>query len=304
MGALDPALVARAEREIRSAARLYETMQQGLLNRIFNPRGEIGLLEQTPGLEQVMLFHSSGYMREAALARIGYPLPSAFMFASVAWRLNDWVPQVRAAARACAERTFPATDPDVIAQALISMLSTARTWQRWTDNSRLLFSCVDRAGVAEALAARIQQMTSGAPARALRELLRHPGIDRFLPELSRDGAHPLVRAVALETLLQGEARWCVGYDAVWVDKVYGISRSVPRLERRQLAERASVRALIEQGARDKAVPVRRVAVSALLRNWTSLEPVEPLIALFSADLSPPIKSRLAFLARERTAAGG
>ncbi|MEM6256369.1 MAG: hypothetical protein AAF821_25940 [Cyanobacteria bacterium P01_D01_bin.156] len=43
--------------------------------------------------------HGNGYLREKALRSLHEGAPNGFLFAMVLRRLNDWVPQVRAAAR-------------------------------------------------------------------------------------------------------------------------------------------------------------------------------------------------------------
>ena len=54
----------------------------------------------------LFLFHPSGYIREAALDSIVTPPTSAFFFAALAWRLNDWAGPVRKAAERCAVRVM------------------------------------------------------------------------------------------------------------------------------------------------------------------------------------------------------
>lgn len=113
-----PSSIAKAESQIADLAGLNwwrpeMTPLQRLLKR---PLSERELLLKTPGLEYLYIFHREGRIREQALDRIHGPIPNEFLVAAIAWRLNDWVPNVRAAARRCAERCFEKTAPQILAQ--------------------------------------------------------------------------------------------------------------------------------------------------------------------------------------------
>ena len=62
-------------------------------------------------LTWIDLSSHDGYGRERALRTISGPAPNAFFFALAAKRLNDWVPQVRAAARETVPVLARASDP-------------------------------------------------------------------------------------------------------------------------------------------------------------------------------------------------
>src|SRR5262245_20229256 len=90
------------------------------------------LLAANANLAWLFLFHPSGYLRLAALHRINTAPASPFFLAALAWRLNDWVPQVREAARLCAERELPLVDAQVAATAARYLLGRRIAWSRWT----------------------------------------------------------------------------------------------------------------------------------------------------------------------------
>jgi hypothetical protein len=112
-GQLPPDAVVSADSEVSARARLHwqPRAEGSLLHRLFPKSSELEVLQRTPDLEYLFLFHGDGHLREAALKKMEGGAPNAFCFAAIAWRLNDWVPQVREAARNCALRVFPVTDP-------------------------------------------------------------------------------------------------------------------------------------------------------------------------------------------------
>ena len=74
--------VVRAEREITCAAKLDYHWRQPRRG-IFRPRPaitDLDKLKSVPVIEHLFIFHSDGYIREAALHR----LPSPFLFAAIA----------------------------------------------------------------------------------------------------------------------------------------------------------------------------------------------------------------------------
>ena len=95
-------------------------------------------MEPFPGLRYLFIFHGDETIREAALGKIVSGLPSPFLFAAIAWRLNDRALPVRRAAAECARnwvgiyRTFDVNignTPHVrIAVKVRSALDDAEYW--------------------------------------------------------------------------------------------------------------------------------------------------------------------------------
>lgn len=198
LNALQPAHLARAEREIFEAARLYHAPWgtiEGLARRRLEARRRLACF---PGLEYVYLFHRDGHLREAALDAIAGGLPSAFLFAAVGARLNDWVPQVRAAAAECAARNFPATDAAIIAEAGLALLPRESSWTRWRDERAMLARALDRADVAALLTQAVIARPTGPLATVLRFALRSDRLDPHLERIFREAAQPAVRALAAQ----------------------------------------------------------------------------------------------------------
>lgn len=102
--------------------------------------------------------------------------------------------------------------------------------------------------------------------------------------------------VALRALIEGRAVWPVGYERVWVDKVYGISRRVVRLAERPLDRPLPVDALIQLGLGDRSAAPRRVAAEGLILHRHSLGDIAPLVEGLARDRNPSVRERAAFLA--------
>jgi hypothetical protein len=259
--------VVRAEREITCAAKLDYHLRQPSRG-MFRPRPattDLDQLKTVPGIEYLFIFHRDGYIREAALHRIGSGLPSPFLFAAIAWRLNDWAAPVRSAAVGCAKRTFPRTEAAIIAQAAMALLSRESAWGRWTTERGLLIETFRRPDVAAALADIIEKTQAGTVASVLQRALQESGIDPFLEDLAEKAAQPAVRAIALQALIDGYAQWPSGFAWQWIDKSMGLRRRVRILRQRPLTTCVSRRATIITGVADRSVAVKKIALDALTR---------------------------------------
>jgi hypothetical protein len=256
------------------------------------------LMRRWPRLAWLLLFHRSGYLREAALRAIEGPAPSPFWLAAVAMRLNDWVPEVRAAAVVAAERTLAVTAAAVVAETAVRIGAQIHRWRRWHGEIDVLTAAFDRPDVVEAIADLLQRGTVGGLGRALRAALRRPALDPHLLRLATSARLAEVRASALRPLIAREATWIVGYERVWVNKVYGQWRTEPVLARRPIEGTVvPVDDLIRAGARDAASSVRRVVAASLFDASLAPDLVREIAALLANDRSASIRARAAFLLR-------
>ena len=71
-----------------------------------------------------------GYEREKSLKLLSESAPNAFFLILIARRLNDWVPEVRVAAKKAFILVSRKTDSKIIAEALITILSNWNSWGR------------------------------------------------------------------------------------------------------------------------------------------------------------------------------
>ncbi|HEX8379731.1 MAG TPA: hypothetical protein VF619_04165 [Allosphingosinicella sp.] len=259
------------------------------------------LVERTPGLEYLCLFHWDGFVREAALDRIRGGARSAFFFAAIVHRLNDWVGPVRSAAARCAERVFPKTAAETAAGAAVTLLGRTEQWGRWDGERLILDRAFGREDVARALAQTLRTSVTGPMPRILRHALRRPAMDRHLLDLAREAAIPAVRATALRVLVEGRATWPGGLVRKWIDKSQGLYRHVRTLEERPLERPLPLEALAQIGVADRSAPVRRVAAEALVRHHSSLANAGMLLERLLSDENPAIARRAEFVRTSRAA---
>lgn len=301
--ALPPESATRIEGRLRSAGALYSIepiyqwwtplKQQQRRTR----EGHLPALAQAPGLAHLYLFHADGFVREAALRALSAPPASAFEIAAIALRLNDWVPEVRAAARKYAERTFPAISPEVAATSAEHLFTQIELRRRWSEEDRdILIALFGRADTLAAMADRVMQMRSGPAARLLRQTLRNPAIDAFLPGLAATAHLTSVRAIALDALIMRRARWITGFERQWIDKIYGVSRRVPVFVERPIVHDLDVEALVAEAARDRATSIRKVTCTWLIAQMTALSPAMlEVVARLAEDKTPSVRDRAQFI---------
>jgi hypothetical protein len=271
------------------------------LLRLFTPsRDHLDLLDRQRDLAPLFLFHRNGYVREAALAYLSAPPRSPFFLAVIAWRLNDWVRAVRIAARHYAERALPQTSPEIIADAAPFVLDRWRRWKRWEEaNVEVVDRALQRPDVAPYLVDWLANCAVGPLGAMLRYALRGSSLDASLPALARNSVHPAVRAVALQTLIQRQASWPIGFGKEWVDKRYGLARQITLFAHRRVESQDGADVLIRMGLHDRSAAVRRVAADALIERRADFTNLDDAIAKLSSDKSPGLRERAAFLARSR-----
>lgn len=317
---LPPETIARASSEIASSARLgwwlsrsapVRAVPRGRFNfnlplswKVFafdrvkdDPPSERDLLKINPDYAWLFLFHPNGHIREAALRHINTPPRSPFFLAALAWRLNDWVGQVRQAARHCLERIGAGVSDEVAAESGLYLLGRHLIWGRWHDEAKALDRILAREDVIAAIADRLRIRTNGPMAACLRNALRHPGIDQYLPTLAAQAVQPSVRAVAYQCLIAGKSRWQTGYDWIWVDKVYNLRKRIPAFETRELVRDRPMVAYIADGLRDRSAFVRKIAADAMIVARPRILDERHLVALIAEDPSPAVRSRAAFMLR-------
>lgn len=296
LAALSPAEVVYLDSQIADAARLHhQPTGTRVLPRLWGVLSHEKQLERTPQLEYLFLCHRDGRLRQASLDRIAGGLPSAFIFAAVCWRLNDWARPVREAAARCAERCFPLTDPAIAASALSALMLRTHSWGRWRAERELFEAIVARPEVAAALAAIIAERPTGAMARLLRVSARTPHLDGYLEHLSRTAIQPAVRAAALNMLLAGEAVWAAGRAWQWIDKSMGLRRWAMHYDRRKIEVATDVAVLIEQGIADRSAMVRGAALSGAIRHLRESESERAYGVRLQDDPSRSVRERARFI---------
>jgi hypothetical protein len=226
--------------------------------------------------------------------------PHAFFIVALVYRLNDWVPEVRAAAAEALRRTTtPVTDPAIIVQALLFLLPRARNWSRWGDEMAPFDGLLDQPEIAACLSAALRDSLSGPSARLLRQALRRPAMDAHLPSLMREARQPAVRALALRVLAAGKVEWEAGPPTIrqWIDKSMGLFRVVRRTEERPVVSPFTLAELVDIGARDRSAAVRLAAATALSLNFANIPNGRAFAERLALDKSRAVRERAAFLLR-------
>ncbi|QNA87194.1 hypothetical protein G4G27_23350 [Sphingomonas sp. So64.6b] len=297
MGTIDPHHLSQAEGDIVSAAALYRWRRAPLwIERFFRTRlTDQHQLDLVDGLEYLFLFHRDGRLREAALRKIQGPIPNAFILAAIAWRLNDWVDPIRAAAVACVERTFSRTSPQVMAEAALVLLVRQGTWGRWGSERGVLDAAFERRDVADILADIIAKRSTGPMATIFRQSLRSSVLDDHIERLAVAASQPSVRAAATQSLIDGFASWTVGWRWQWIDKSMGVRRRETAFEKRPLTTQIDRATMIRRGLKDRAATVRRVAMSGLIQHEAALSDAHRLASEALTDRSKSVRERAEFI---------
>lgn len=300
MNTLSPCMAGRFATEIATIARLYtwrkpQPIVARLLGRAVTDRQQ---LVKVAGLNYLFLFHRDGHLREAALEQITGALPSAFVVAAIALRLNDWVGPVRRAAARCVERCFPLTSATILAEAALALMERRHSWRRWNDDQRdLLDRALARVDVCAALAEMLAQRRTGPIARALRFALRRDHLDHFLPILARDALQPEVRAVAAKALIDGYASWADGWQWRWVDKSMGLRRAEPSFARRAITGGDARGIWVAACVADKAAVMRKLGLSAMIRFAPDAQSTQDAARMLAGDRSRAVRERAEFILR-------
>lgn len=302
------AAVPRASAEIREIAKIYQSYHQpdqtsGLLAKLLNlPKPKSSLLDElnsNPDLGWLLIFHGNGYVRQAALETLADAPESEFEFSAIVYRLNDWVKNIRTAAAQYAAMFFPKTRSDIVGQSSFFLLAQAQVLSRWNqDGQTLLEGAIYRPDVLQHLKDQFLSVRSGRVGHTLQQILRRPDFDTQLSELARDAILPSVRAVAMDALLNNRCRWFVGHKKQWVDKVFGISRSVAEFESRPVNVFSDFDSLLRDAASDNSAQVRKIAADAINVNVNNTsKTIDEVARTLQQDKNASVRSRIDFFLR-------
>ena len=300
--------VPRAASEIRYFAQMgmgYSyRVQDGFVSRFFRKLGFESatggnILRQHPDLAWLLMFHGSGYVRQASMEALTTPPSCPFEVAAVVYRLNDWVANVRTASKVYAKKFLPSASADVVSESTFFLLPQTTYLSRWDDEAlTIIRDNIYRTEVLDALRAKFLARRTGRVGQNLRLILREANFDGSLEQLALEAKLPTVRAIAVETLLMGRARWFVRYRKEWIDKVYGITRRVAEFETRCIEVEYSRLGILQAAAQDKSSFVRRIAADFLIKNRENITPnMAEVSDSLGKDRSASVRSRIEFLSR-------
>jgi hypothetical protein len=239
------------------------------------------------------IWSDEGFRRETALRTLSGPAPNAFFLAMAARRLNDWVPQVREAARVRLPVIAADTDPDIVVDVLCATLPAWNLWGRMEDKDKqALIDIASVQRVRDALKTRIVSATAGPMTAVLSQASGAGILECYLDEIARMAIQPSVRAKAYRYLLEGKMVWSTGTKWEWTDIRYCEGRPNPVLSERTLPAAPPFLVTLNMAALDRSVLVRRVAVDMLIRHPEKAgDESLKLAELLASDCVPSVAER-------------
>ncbi|MGR4068629.1 hypothetical protein [Billgrantia sp. C5P2] len=272
--------------------------------RLIRSEFSLALSESTPPKWKVWARHNvtltwldivsrDGYTREKTLHSLTGAAPNAFFFGLAVRRLNDWVPQVRKAAREKLPEMAKATDPEIVAEVRCIVLSNWGSWGRLEqEDKEVVLQLVCDNQVAELLRSKLISSASGPMPTLFTQLGRTPILDEKMEDIASLAIQPSVRAKAYRSLFEGRIAWMVGWKWEWTDIRYCEGREKPIIHERELNVQASLPALLKRSAEDRSSLVRRVSAEVLIRERDSLGVLaKELAEKFSSDKSRSVSEK-------------
>lgn len=293
-----PSSIVEADGAIANVAELWSRQPKRSWWRrfFFRRRDDLDLLSDYPSIAYLFVFHRNGFVRQAALERIAGPVPNAFLVSALTWRLNDWVPQVRASAVTCASRCFPKTNGKLLADSLFETNRSRNSWGRWSVREQeVLLDAFSREEVREQIVTRLVGSQQGPLPSFLAYLMRYEWIDQYLPVIASNAHVPGVRAIALKSLISGRARYNDGTFWRWIDKPMGVRKREPNVVARTISVQSDPKALIQAGVIDNSAIVRRVTLSALIELGLYDSIDDAILKRCTEDTSASVRFRAEFI---------
>jgi len=234
-----------------------------------------------------------GFKREKALRALSGAAPNTFFFSLAVRRLNDWVPQVRKAAREKLPEIARSTDPIYVVEALCIALSNWNSWGRIEEVDKdVLLKIICEKEIAKSLRSKLISSTSGPMPSLFSQLGRTPILDGEIEEIASSAIQPSVRAKAYRSLFEGRIVWIEGRKWEWTDIRYCEGRLKPIVAERKMDTKTPLLDLLIKSSEDRSSIVRRVSAEILIRDLDGLDSVaRDLAEQFASDKSPPVSER-------------
>lgn len=251
----------------------------------------------TPFPTWIDLCNGDGFKRERTLRTLTGSAPNSFFFALAVRRLNDWVPQVRAAAREKLMSIAIASNPDDVTSVLMSTLPHWNSWGRMeASDKQALLEIASIEAVACSLKSQIISTASGPLAEVLAQMGRTSVLDASLPEIARKAVQPAVRAKAYRALLDGRMVWLEGRKWEWTDVRYCKGHLKAIHGSRTISITCPKEEALRAAIADRSAFVRGVAGTALMQTSEELGTLAfELATTLASDKHPSLSARGNFL---------
>lgn len=256
-------------------------------------------------LTWVDLISWDGYKRARTLRTITGAVPNSFFFALAVRRLNDWVPQVREAARDKLPLIVQSSDPAHIVDALCITLPHWNSWGRMDElDKQALLNIISSKDIAEAFKDKIISSTSGPMTSIFAQVGRTSVLDEYLTEIAKTAIQPSVRAKAYRSQFEGKMVWFEGRKWEWTDIRYCEGRLKAIVSERNLTIPCPLLETLRLASVDRSPIVRKVAAEMLIRDLEVLGNESlPLANLFASDTSSSVAERGKFALKRLEAQG-
>jgi hypothetical protein len=234
-----------------------------------------------------------GYKREKTLRTLSGAAPNTFFFSLAIRRLNDWVPQVREAARETLPQIAKATNPEFVVEALCIALSNWNSWGRIEEEDKnVLLQIICDEEIAESLRLKLISSTSGPMPSLFSQLGRTPILDENIEHIAIKAAQPTVRAKASRRLFEGKISWIEGRKWEWTDIRYCEGRLKPIIAEREISVQTSLLTLLNLSSEDRSSIVRRISAEILIRDLSDIGKIAQGYAeKFASDKSQSVSER-------------
>ncbi|QBJ08018.1 hypothetical protein EYS10_05455 [Rahnella aquatilis] len=248
---------------------------------------------QVGSLRWMDICSADGFRRERALRTLSGGAPNSFLLALVVRKLNDWVPQVRAAARDALPLVAEESDPEFIVDVLFITLPYWDSWGRMEDiEKEVLMKVVMMEKVINALKKRLLTSSSGPVATIFSQAGRTTALDKFLAEISEKSIQPSLRAKAYRCQFESKFVWAEGLTWHWIDKIYGIQRRIPALKERIIPTTRPFIDTLRMATTDRSPMVRRIAGEMLIKELNNIgDEAFNLANILASDRSPSVAER-------------
>lgn len=235
----------------------------------------------------------NGYTREKALQALSGPAPNAFFFAIITRRLNDWVPQVRKAAREKIYDIAQASNPAYVCDALCLLLENWNSWERIEQEEKdVVLKIICDESVANHFIEKLIDSPIGPMPFILSQIGRTPILDNALEKIANSAVQPAVRAKAFRCLFDKKNTWINGYKWEWTDIRCCKGKINTVVSERAIKHQIPLLDLMRVSANDKSSLVKRISAEVLIREIDNLGSVAKELALqFSKDKSRAVAER-------------
>lgn len=246
------------------------------------------------------LISGDGFKREKALRALSGAAPNTFFFSLAVRRLNDWVPQVRKAAREKLPEIARKTSPEYVVEALCVALSNWNSWGRIEESDKeILLDIVCENQIVKSFLSKLMKSPSGPMPSLFSQLGRTTILDGKIEEIAKYAIQPSVRAKAYRSLFEGRIVWIEGRRWVWTDIRYCEGRLETIVGERRLEIDTPLIDLLKMSSEDSSSIVRRVSVEILVRNFGNLGIKARVFAeRFALDNSRTVSERGEFVLRK------